>query len=102
MVKKSMLKKILIIAFLIIFSIGYIRQIVTMNRIEKEILERESQLEEIKEQNTRLQDEVKKINEGSTEYLEKLARERLGMIKPDEKVVNININNEKDKEQDSN
>ncbi len=88
MIKKSMLKKIIIVAFLLIFSIGYVRQIVTINRIEKEISDKESQLEEIKSQNSRLQDEVNKINEGSTEYLEKLARERLGMIRSGEKVVN--------------
>ncbi|MBY6798281.1 septum formation initiator family protein, partial [Clostridium botulinum] len=33
-------------------------------------------------------DEVEKIDSGSDEYLEKLARERLGMIKPGEKVIN--------------
>ena len=32
-----------------------------------------------------------KINSDSSDYLEKLARERLGMIKPGEKVVNSEI-----------
>ena len=47
-----------------------------------------TQLEEIEQKNERLQDEVDKINSDSEDYLEKLARERLGMIKPGEKVVN--------------
>ena len=105
MMNKSMLKKIIIVAFLLIFSIGYVRQIVTINRIEKEISNKESELAEIKSQNSRLQDEVNKINEGSTEYLEKLARERLGMIKPGEKIVNtktVEKSNDKDQHNKSN
>ena len=50
-------------------------------------------------------EEVNKINEGSTEYLEKLARERLGMIKPGEKVVNtktVEKSNDKDQHNKSN
>ena len=89
MMNKSMLKKIIIVAFLLIFSIGYVRQIVTINRIEKEISNKESELAEIKSQNSRLQDEVNKINEGSTEYLEKLARERLNMVRQGETSVEI-------------
>lgn len=59
-----------------------------MNRIQKEIDNKQLQLDEVKQKNDRLQEEVEKINSGSAEYLEKLARERLGMIKPGEKVVN--------------
>ena len=62
-----------------------------MNRIKKEIDNRLLQLEEVKQKNDRLQEEVEKINSDSAEYLEKLARERLGMIKPGEKVVNGEI-----------
>lgn len=93
---KSTLKKILIIGFIFIFSFGYVRQMLTINRIQKEIAEKQTQLEEIKAKNDRLQDEVNKINEGSTDYLEKLARERLGMIKPGEKVVNTEEASDKD------
>ena len=92
---KSTLKKILIIGFIFIFSFGYVRQMLTINRIQKEIAEKQTQLEEIKAKNDRLQDEVNKINEGSTDYLEKLARERLGMIKPGEKVVNTEETSDK-------
>ena len=59
-----------------------------MNRIQKEIDNKQLQLEEVNQKNDRLKEEVEKINSDSAEYLEKLARERLGMIKPGEKVVN--------------
>lgn len=87
MKKKLTVKKLIIIGLIDIFILGYIRQGITMNRIEKEIANKQSQLEDVKQKNERLQDEVEKINSGSEEYLEKLARERLGMIKPGEKVV---------------
>lgn len=88
MKKKSVLKKLIISVFLFIFCFGYFRQMITINRIEKEIQDKKSQLSEIKAKNERLQDEVNKIDEESLDYLERLARERLGMIKPGEKVVN--------------
>lgn len=94
--KKSILKKLIIALFLFIFSFGYIRQMVTINRIEKEIQNKQSQLEEIRAKHERLQDEVNKIDEGSLDYLEKLARERLGMIKPGEKIVNGEESNQND------
>ena len=86
--KKLILKKIIIAGFIVFFAFSYIRQFITMNRIQKEIDIKQLQLEEVKQKNDRLQEEVEKINSDSSEYLEKLARERLGMIKPGEKVVN--------------
>ncbi|NRS99857.1 cell division protein FtsB [Clostridium beijerinckii] len=65
-----------------------------MNRIQKEIDSKQVQLNEINQKNERLQDEVDKINSNSSDYLEKLARERLGMIKPGEKVVNGEVTNQ--------
>ena len=89
--KKLILKKIIIVGFIVFFTFSYIRQCVTMNRIQKEIDSKQSQLDEVKKKNDRLQEEVEKINSDSADYLEKLARERLGMIKPGEKVVNGEI-----------
>ena len=88
MEKKLMFKKIIIAGCIIFFAFSYIRQSVTMSRIQKEIDNKQLQLDEVKQKNERLQDEVEKINSDSSDYLEKLARERLGMIKPGEKVVN--------------
>lgn len=91
MKKKLILKRIVIAAFVVFFGFSYIRQSITMNRIQTEINNKQLQLDEVKQKNERLQDEVDKINSGSLDYLEKLARERLGMIKPGEKVVNSEI-----------
>ena len=88
MKKKLIVKKLVIIGFVIFFVCSYVRQFITMNRIKQEISDKQTQLEEIEQKNERLQDEVDKINSDSEDYLEKLARERLGMIKPGEKVVN--------------
>lgn len=85
---KLTFKKLIIIILAAIFIFSYIRQGITMNRIEKEIADKQIQLDDAKQKNERLQDEVDKINSDSSDYLERLARERLGMIKPGEKVVN--------------
>lgn len=91
MKKKLILKRIVIVGFVIFFIFSYIRQSIAMNKIQKEIDNKQSQLEQVKQKNERLQDEVDKIDSSSPDYLEKLARERLGMIKPGEKVVNSGI-----------
>ena len=95
MKKKLIIKKLIIFAFVIFFIGSYINQLITMRRIESEIAVKQSQLEEIQEKNERLQEEVEKINSNSADYLEKLARERLGMIKPGEKVVNSSSDEKK-------
>ena len=91
MKKKLILKKIIVAICIFLFIFSYIRQNITMNRIQKEIDSKQLQLDEVKQKNERLKDEVEKINSDSSDYLEKLARERLGMIKPGEKVVNSEI-----------
>ena len=91
MEKKLILKKVIIAAFIVFFAFSYIRQNLTMSRIQKEIDNKQLQLEEIQQKNDRLREEVEKINSNSSDYLEKLARERLGMIKPGEKVVNSEV-----------
>jgi len=91
MEKKLILKKIIIAGFIVFFAFSYIRQSVTMNRIQNEINSKQLQLDELKQKNDRLQEEVEKINSNSSDYIEKLARDRLGMIKPGEKVVNSEV-----------
>ena len=88
MKRKLTVKKLIIIGLAVVFILSYVKQGIAMNRIEKEIANKQSQLEEVKQKNERLKDEVDKINSDSSDYLERLARERLGMIKPGEKAVN--------------
>lgn len=80
------LKKLIVIAIIAIFAFNYVKQSVTINRIKKEIINNQNELEDLKSKNNELESDLKKVD--TDEYIEKLARERLGMIKDGEKVVN--------------
>lgn len=84
--KRLTLRKLIIIFIFAIFIFNYIKQEVTIKRIEEDIVVSQKQLEELKDKNIRLEANLKKIE--SDEYIEDLIRERLGMIKDGEKVVN--------------
>ena len=86
---------IILIAILVIY---YVRQELTMNKIHKDIEAKQTQLNELQDKNKKLQDEV---NQSSTdEYIERMARERLGMIKNGEKVI-TNSDSPQDKQNNS-
>ncbi len=75
--------KNLVLAFLAVVAIvQFANQRVTMDRIGREQQEQLRVLEEVKEENLRLQEEVQNLN--SSEYIEQQARERLQMVRPDE------------------
>lgn len=80
------LKKLIMIAIIAIFAFNYVKQSITINRIEKQIIDSQNELEDLKSKNSELESDLKKSD--TDEYIEKLARERLGMIKDGEKVVN--------------
>ncbi|WP_257789693.1 FtsB family cell division protein [Clostridium isatidis] len=69
-----------------IFIFNYIKQGITIKEIQKEITVSQQELEELRDKNAELQRDLESI--GSDEYIEKSARERLGMVKEGEKVVN--------------
>lgn len=98
-VKKRMnLKNMVIIILIAILVISYVRQELTMNKIHKDIEAKQTQLNELQDKNKKLQDEV---NQSSTdEYIERMARERLGMIKNGEKVI-TNSDSPQDKQNNS-
>lgn len=98
-VKKRMnLKNMVIIILIAILVISYVRQELTMNKIKKDIEAKQTQLNELQDKNKKLQDEV---NQSSTdEYIERMARERLGMIKDGEKVI-TNSDSPQDKQNNS-
>ena len=85
MKRRLTFKSTIIILLFSMFIIGFIRQELTMKRIQKEIVESEEVLRNLKEKNFKLQAELESTP--SDEYLEKLARERLGMVKKGEIVV---------------
>ena len=74
------------IAIIAIFAFNYVKQSITINRIEQQIIDSQNELEDLKSKNSELESDLKKSD--TDEYIEKLARERLGMIKDGEKVVN--------------
>ncbi|WP_366032523.1 septum formation initiator family protein [Clostridium sp.] len=84
--KQLTLKRLIIVIIFVIFGANYIKQEITIRRIQSDIINSQEELQELKNKNIELESDLKKANE-SNEYLEKLARERLGMIKDGEKVV---------------
>lgn len=85
--KQLTLKRLIIVFIFAIFVVNYIKQELTIRRIQEDIVNSQEELQELKNKNSKLESDLKTANE-SNDYLEKLARERLGMIKEGEKVVN--------------
>ena len=88
--KKNINLKIISVVLIIgIFSVSLIKQVVVLRRIKKEISTQTQELEQLKEKNIKLQAELDRA-QGNNEYLEKLARERLGFIKEGEQQIITN------------
>ena len=88
--KKNINLKIISVVLIIgIFSVSLIKQVVVLRRIKKEISTQTQDLEQLKEKNIKLQAELDRA-QGNNEYLEKLARERLGLIKEGEQQIITN------------
>lgn len=86
MKKNVNLKGIIIILVIGVFSISVIKQVAVLRRIKSDISTQTQELEELKEKNIKLQAELDRA-QSNNEYLEKLARERLGLIKEGEQQV---------------
>lgn len=84
--KKKIKGKNIIFA-LLLFYVGYIfiNQQITMHKIKDEIADKKIEEQKTKEKNKKLQDEVKMSK--TDMYMEKLARERLGLTKQGETPV---------------
>lgn len=89
MKKNTNLKIISVVLIIGIFSVSLIKQVVVLRRIKKEISTQTQELEQLKEKNIKLQAELDRA-QGNNEYLEKLARERLGLIKEGEQQIITN------------
>ena len=88
--KKNINLKIISVVLIIgIFSVSLIKQVVVLRRIKKEISTQTQELEQLTEKNIKLQAELDRA-QGNNEYLEKLARERLGLIKEGEQQIITN------------
>ena len=86
MKKNVNLKGIIIVLVIGFFSIIVIKQVIVLKRIKSDISTQAQELEELKEKNIKLQAELDRA-QSNNEYLEKLARERLGLIKEGEQQI---------------
>ena len=81
---KKLFKKLLLVAFVSYVTITLINQQKLLNEYETDIASVEDDIEEANEYKDSLVS--LKENSSSLEYIEKIAREKLNMYKPDEKV----------------
>lgn len=84
--KKLTVKSIVVVILLIGFGLNLVKQTLAIKRINNEIAIKGEQLDEKKEENRKLQAELERV-QSNYDYLEKLARERLGLIKEGEQIV---------------
>ena len=73
----------------ILVAVGYVavtlvHQQVTMSQCKKVAQEYEEKIAQVEMENQKLEDELEKA--GTDEYLEKVAREKYGLVKPNERV----------------
>jgi cell division protein FtsB len=85
--KKLRLKRVIIVFASIYVGYILISTQVTMLKLKKEMEVKQQELTKQTEKNQKLQDEVMKMTNSTDEYYERLARERLGLIKPGETPV---------------
>lgn len=81
---KKIYKKIIIAIFLIYFVVTLMSQQKTINQYKSEASTYSGQLETAKETNSELQKTKENLN--SAEYIEEVAREKLDMYLPNERV----------------
>lgn len=81
---KKIYKKVIIAIFLIYFCVTIISQQKTLNQYKTEAAAYTKQLETVQETNNELQQT--KQNANSDEYIEEVAREKLDMYLPNERV----------------
>ena len=87
MKRKITTKGIIICLVFSFFIFSLARQWMVINQINENIIDKTKELETLKDKNVKLQEELTKAQEGNIEYLEKLARERLGLIIDGEQIV---------------
>ena len=96
--RKLRLKNIFMIAFIVYAAITIVNQQLTIYDLRKAEQDEISKIEAIRNDNDRLLEMIN--NATSIEYIEKMAREQLGLVKPGEKVyidqspVDNNLQNE--------
>ena len=81
---KKFIVSFVVLVFSIYFICTVIGQQVTLNRKNVEIKALNEQIEEAGRETERLREELESVND--PEYMERMARERLGLVTPNERV----------------
>lgn len=92
--RKLRLKNIFMIAFIVYAAITIVNQQLTIYDLRKSEQDEISKIEAIRNDNDRLMEMIN--NATSVEYIEKMAREQLGLVKPGEKVYIDQSSDEKE------
>lgn len=82
MSKKSKIKIIILVIFVVNIGYIFVNQELAMSRIKKDIKTKQETVNKLSSENRKLQDEIKLTK--TDKYTEKLARERLGLVKEGE------------------
>jgi cell division protein FtsL len=88
--KKTLLKKIIFIIILIYAVVTFVKQQKVLNNYAAQEKDLQSQIAEANEYQQQLNEEKENVN--STEYIEAIAREKLDMYLPNERVYVDNEN----------
>ena len=86
MKKRLTINKVIIVVIFAVFIFSLVRQWIALKRIKENLSVERQNLNQLKEENEKLQAEVESA-QSNHEYIEKLARERLGLIKDGEQVI---------------
>ena len=86
MKKRLTINKVIIVVIFAVFIFSLVRQGIAQKRIKESLSVERQNLNQLKEENEKLQAEVESA-QSNHEYIEKLARERLGLIKDGEQVI---------------
>jgi len=92
--RKLRLKNIFMIAFIVYAAITIVNQQLTIYDLRKAEQNEISKIEAVRNDNDRLMEMIN--NATSVEYIEKMAREQLGLVKPGEKVYIDQSSDEKE------
>lgn len=94
---------VIIIIFIVVIAVfNFYQNMTKINQIETKISEIETQITEEKVKNEKLKNQIE--NSDNNQYIEEIAREKLGLVKPGEKLL-IPLESEKmneDQEKDKN
>ncbi len=75
-------KSLFLLGIAVVFAIILIKQQVTIARLNKQYRQYNEQMSKLKYVNTQLDEELKQTKRN--DYIEKMAREKLGLVKPGE------------------